>query len=133
MRRFVQTLVLLAPLALAAPLATADGLPSPKEQQQRLTNLFKQSDRLLGAGDPVHAYLALREAVRLEQLWSNNTAGPETEGTARLGRLTTGLLRREDGSLLRVLHSRQVPAGDKLALLRALEEDVLAQQAALEE
>jgi hypothetical protein len=122
---FVAVVFATACLAVSAA-ARADAssrLTAP--QQQRMTALLRQAGQADAAGDPVKAYLSLREATRLEQLWTNNTVGPDSVASGALERYTTALLRREDGSLQKVMHSRQVQLGDKLSLVHMLEQDVI--------
>lgn len=104
--------------ALAAGKLTA-------EQHKRVTKLLAGAAQMEQAGDSVKAWLYLREAVRLEQLWSANTLGEDGEAAQRMERYTATLIRKDDGGLMRVLHSKIVPLPDKLGLLKQLEDDVV--------
>lgn len=118
-------LVLVAVVNVAASsLAMATGRLTPT-QQQRLITLVKQAEHVEQGGDSLQAFLTLKEAERLEQLWSANTAGEDTVVARAVTRYTTALLRREDGALAKILHSRRVALGDKLGLIHVLEQDVL--------
>jgi hypothetical protein len=103
--------------ALAAPLTAP--------QRKRISALVDQSLRMQRAEQPVRAYLYLTEAFRLEQLWRNNIMADDSLAETQLERYTRQLLQTNDGSLMRILHSTDVPMNDKLNLIRALEQDVI--------
>jgi hypothetical protein len=114
--------------ALAVALAlsgTALAAGPTKDQDKRIAGLIETSVKAQKADDPVKAYLYLREAIRLEQLWSGNTAADDTPASQQLARFTAELLHKEDGKLLKLLHSKLVPTSDKLNLLRLLEDDMI--------
>jgi len=112
-------------LGLLAPAALAASSRLQPAQEQRLQALFKQSERLEHDGEVVKAYSVLHEAARLEQLWTNNTGGADALSSKRLNRFILAMIRRDDASVQRILHSRQIELGDKLGLIHVLEQDVL--------
>lgn len=107
----------------ASSLATA--APLKDGQQRQVTTQLRLAKGAEQAKDPVKAFLYLREALRLEQLWSGNTLGPDSEASREMERFSSDLVRRNDDALVRVLHSQTVPLADKLGLIRLLEEEVI--------
>ena len=127
MRHILESLLVflfLHPAASAVTPISGDGSLNAQELR-KIQYLIREADRLEHAGDPVKAYLALKEAYRLEQLWTSNTAGFEALSARRLERFTKLVVRREDGALAKILHSKDIPLGDKLGLIKQLEEDVI--------
>lgn len=109
-------------LAVALAIST---MGMSKTQERRIQAYLDSSVKAQKADEPVRAYLYLREAIRLEQLWTNNTAGEDSAPNQQLAKFTADLLHREDGNLLKLLHAKAVPTKDKLNLLHLLEDDVI--------
>ena len=114
----LQSLVWTQSRAIAAALVS-------DAHDRRIDTLVKQAQEFAHDGLSVRAYLALQEAVRLEQLWTNNTVGEEGRAALALDRFSHILLRQDSPSLMKVLHSPRIALGDKLGLLKLLEEDVI--------
>lgn len=79
----------------------------------------------LESSDAVEAFRHLREAMRLEQLWSGNTLGEDSPASMAMQRFTESLVRKDDNRLLKILHGRNVALPDKLNLIHALEQEII--------
>ncbi len=101
------------------------GVKLSATQERRLVGLLRVAEKAKKDGEVVKTYLHLREAIRLEQLWSHNVLGEDSPANRFLDLFTKELLRREDGKLEKLLHSREVPLNDKLHLMKLLEDDVI--------
>ena len=124
----------LAVLGFAATAARADeeraaaphwNVKFSQMQERRLVGLLQQAEKTRQSGEVVKTYLHLREAIRLEQLWSHNVLGEDSPANVFLEKFTQDLLHKEDGKLAALLHSREVPLNDKLHLVKLLEDDVI--------
>src|SRR5687768_14450876 len=96
--------------------AGALGAPLTSSQSQAIDGHLRIA-RAAEMTDAVKAFLHLREAVRLEQLWSGNTLGDDSRASRAMEQFTSGLMRHDDSRLLRLLHSRQMPLPEKLSLI----------------
>jgi hypothetical protein len=117
------------PVALAvscvAGSAAFAGAPVPTGGERRVAALLTEAHRLEAEDQPVAAYLTLREAERLTQLMTRNTADEDAPSARAMERLTDALVTRQNAALLRILHSPRVPLAAKLGLIHRLEGQVI--------
>ena len=96
-----------------------------KVQEKHLVDLLDGADKAERDADPVKAFLYLKEALRLEQLWTSNMLGDDSPATQELKRFTAMILHAESGQLMTVLHSKRISLNDKVNLVHILEDDVI--------